>query len=77
MTWNESVAAHNSNLDSDANGNVYELGRNSGNYQRWYELKDSKGWYLKNKATSRCLDSNSAGNVYTLGCNGGDYQRWS
>ncbi|MFE2528432.1 hypothetical protein ACFXEL_29865 [Streptomyces sp. NPDC059382] len=55
---------------------MYELSLNSGNYQRWYELKDSSGWYLKNKATARCLDSNSGGSVYTLGCNGGNYQRW-
>ncbi|MGI5450624.1 RICIN domain-containing protein [Streptomyces sp. CA-243310] len=76
MTWNEMNATQGKALDSNGNGAVYELSLNSGNYQRWYELKDSSGWYLKNKATARCLDSNSGGSVYTLGCNGGNYQRW-
>ncbi|WP_327257712.1 RICIN domain-containing protein [Streptomyces sp. NBC_01244] len=77
VTWNEVNRTYGWALDSNASGAVYQLSRNSGSYQRWYELKDSKGWYLKNKATARCLDSNGSGNVYTLGCNGGNYQRWS
>ncbi|MFE9929129.1 hypothetical protein [Streptomyces sp. NPDC005533] len=76
MTWNETNATQGKNLDSDASGDVYELAPNYNNWQRWYELKDSKGWYLQNKATGRCLDSNSGGDVYALGCNGGNYQHW-
>ncbi|WP_018349371.1 RICIN domain-containing protein [Longispora albida] len=64
-------------LDSNANGSVYTLKCNGGNYQKWYQTSTSTGWQLKNKATGRCLDSNANGEVYTLACNGGNYQRWA
>lgn len=64
-------------LDSDANGNVYGIPCNGGDYQRWYEVKTSTGWKLQNKATGRILDSDANGNVYTLPDNGSNWQRWN
>jgi len=59
-------------LDSNANGNVYTLSCNGGNYQNW----EQHGLTLRNVSTGFCLDSNANGNVYTLSCNGGNYQNW-
>ncbi|MFD4176204.1 RICIN domain-containing protein [Streptomyces anulatus] len=65
-------------LDSNGAGNVYTLGCNGGNYQRWtVHFNNIGGGELRNVATGRCLDSNGAGKVYALGCNGGNYQRWT
>jgi hypothetical protein len=59
-------------LDSNAEGQVYTLGCNSGNYQNWIR----SGQRLINVSTGKCLDSNAEGQVYTLGCNSGNYQNW-
>lgn len=64
-------------LDSNFQGSVYGLGRNGGNYQKWYVgLSDYGTVTLRNVATWRCLDSDTQGRVYTLGCNGGSFQKW-
>jgi len=64
-------------LDSNADGNVYTLGCNGGNYQNWTNTRSTFGDTIVDEATGRCLDSNSNGNVYTLPCNGGSYQQWT
>src|SRR5262245_44667996 len=67
-------------LDSNWDGDVYVLGWNGGDYQRWrITVKSEAGGSIaevKNIATGRCLDSNWDRAVYTLGCNGGNYQLW-
>lgn len=74
-------------LDSNHAGNVYGMGCNGGDYQRWRVEDLGNRWIdrlqrnthvyrLVNKATGRCLDANYDGALYTLGCNGGNYQMW-
>ena len=64
-------------LDSDANGLVYTLGSNGGDYQRWEWHFKENGWnYIKNKATGRYLESNNVGSIYTNNFNGGNEQLW-
>ena len=60
-------------LDSNAQGSVYTLACNTGNYQNWIW----NGSTLVDEATNLCLDSNAGGSVYTLHCNGGQYQDWN
>ncbi|MFE1312230.1 RICIN domain-containing protein [Streptomyces sp. NPDC058755] len=64
-------------LDSNRNGAVYVGACNGGNYQKWYESKDSSGWRLKNKATGRTLGLSSRGTVVTSSDTGSSRQRWS
>jgi serine/threonine-protein kinase len=64
-------------LDSNFNGNVYTLGCNGGNYQKWRNVPSTYGDQIIDYATGRCLDSNGNGQVYTLPCNGGAYQQWT
>ncbi|MGW1075861.1 RICIN domain-containing protein [Streptomyces sp. NPDC002537] len=64
-------------LDSSDAGRVYLNPCNSGNYQKWKQVKTSTGWKLTNVATGRVLDSSDGGKVYTKPDNGGKYQRWS
>jgi hypothetical protein len=64
-------------LDSNAAGDVYTLGCNTGTNQDWdLQFISGTSYYLKNRATGRCLDANAANSVYTLSCNGGTNQRW-
>jgi hypothetical protein len=68
-------------LDSNGKGEVYVLGCNGGDFQKWRAVTNKdRSTTFRNLATGRCLDSNSSGGtsgeVYTLGCNGGDFQRW-
>jgi hypothetical protein len=66
-------------LDSNAHGQVYLLGCNDANYQRWYiTWTPAAGGSLeiKNVATLLCLDTDGR-RVYTLACNGANYQRWT
>ncbi|MFI7502743.1 RICIN domain-containing protein [Streptomyces sp. NPDC049687] len=63
-------------LDSNYAGDVYLLGCNGGNYQRWAKVDAGGAFYIVNMQTGRCLDSNYAGEVYTLNCNLGNYQKW-
>jgi ricin-type beta-trefoil lectin protein len=60
-------------LDSNANGSVYTLPCNGGDFQLW---KFTTWRQLVDTATGRCLDSNANGSVYTLPCNGGNFQLW-
>ncbi|UQA95609.1 RICIN domain-containing protein [Streptomyces halobius] len=62
-------------LDSNSKGSVYVIQCNGGNNQKWYEIKTSTGWKLKNKATGRVLDT-AHGKAYTKPDNGSKYQRW-
>ncbi|MGW2745129.1 RICIN domain-containing protein [Streptomyces sp. NPDC001450] len=64
-------------LDSNSHGAVYIGACNGGNYQKWYESKDSSGWRLKNKATGRTLGLASSGAVITASDTGAPRQRWS
>ena len=59
-------------LDSNAEGKVYAIACNGGNYQNWVR----QGERLINISTGFCLDSNAEGSVYALPCNGGNYQNW-
>jgi hypothetical protein len=59
-------------LDSNAEGKVYALACNGGNYQNWKR----QGKSMVNVSTGFCLDGNAEGKVYTLTCNGGNYQNW-
>ncbi|MGW5577176.1 RICIN domain-containing protein [Micromonospora chokoriensis] len=55
---------------------VYGLGCNGGNFQRWNVTGAGNGfWRIQNRATGKCLDSD-ARRVYMLSCNGGLNQRW-
>ena len=60
-------------LDSNANGQVYTLGCNGGNFQNW-TLSQRR---LINVATGKCLDTNARREVYTLNCNDGPNQDWA
>lgn len=64
-------------LDSNGQGDVYTLGCNGGDYQKWTNVPSTYGDKIINRATGRCLDSNGDGHVYTLPCNGGSYQQWT
>ena len=59
-------------LDSNAQGSVYTLPCNRGNYQNW----ERRGQTLVNVETGRCLDSSERQDAYTLPCNRGNYQNW-
>ncbi|MDQ1646830.1 MAG: hypothetical protein QOJ50_3014 [Cryptosporangiaceae bacterium] len=69
-------------LDSNADGSVYVLACNGGNYQLWKTSTETGGSVsLTDVATGRCLDSNRTaadkGTAYTLPCNGGEFQHWT
>ncbi|MEU5534014.1 RICIN domain-containing protein [Streptomyces sp. NPDC020362] len=64
-------------LDSNNDGAVYLLACNGGNYQKWYESKDSSGWRLKNKATGMVLALGGSNLVVAFGDSGYQSQRWS
>jgi len=64
-------------LDSNADGKVYAMDCNGGDFQRWNLAWVSYGFQLRDAATARCLDSNTSGEVYTLPCNGGAFQQWT
>jgi hypothetical protein len=66
-------------LDSNGAGDVYTLGDNGGNFQRWKSYYNSclNNYILQNQATGRVLDSNASGKVYTLPYKAGNYyQKW-
>ncbi|GGW32759.1 hypothetical protein GCM10010503_05820 [Streptomyces lucensis JCM 4490] len=63
-------------LDSNADGKVYMLKCNGGAHQKWYEIKDTAGWRLQNKATKLTLGQHES--VLYTGFDGGlKAQRWS
>ncbi|AJT70075.1 RICIN domain-containing protein [Streptomyces chattanoogensis] len=64
-------------LDSNRHGAVYVGACNGGNHQKWYEIKDSAGWRLKNKATGRTLGVQPSGIAYTASDTRIPRQRWS
>ncbi|MGA4840392.1 RICIN domain-containing protein [Streptomyces sp. G45] len=64
-------------LDSNADGAVYLLACNGGNYQKWIETNTSAGWRLKNKATGRTLGLHPSGAINATADTGGPRQRWS
>ncbi|MER5548328.1 RICIN domain-containing protein [Streptomyces sp. NPDC001118] len=64
-------------LDSNSRGDVYIGACNGGDYQKWYEIQDSSGWRLKDKATGRVLEVGIDGQVHTEADAGAPRQRWS
>jgi hypothetical protein len=66
-------------LDSNSDGDVYLLDCNGGDYQKWYEIHESAGWVLKDKATGLVLDTGGTGVVYTdrRGSSTNAAQHWS
>ena len=63
-------------LDSNDNGDVYAIGMNGGNFQKWYIHGEGDTFDLTNAATGSILDSNWDGTVYTLPYNGCAHQKW-
>ncbi|WP_433349227.1 RICIN domain-containing protein [Micromonospora sp. CA-111912] len=69
-------------LDSNRWGQVYILGCNNGDYQRWHFNKVSTSgpvqWEIINKATGNCLSVNvpENGTAYTSGCYNSSNQDW-
>lgn len=61
-------------LDSNAQGIMYTLDCNGGNFQRWTE--HANGVY-KNVATGLCIDATADDTPNTVTCNSGDYQRYT
>jgi hypothetical protein len=75
VTWAD--LATNRCLDGDAQGTVYTMPCNGGDYQNWTPQQAGGGFTFKSKATGLCLDSNEGRSVYAMRCNGGDYQVWA
>ncbi|KUN02381.1 hypothetical protein AQI95_26520 [Streptomyces yokosukanensis] len=63
-------------LDSNKDGDVYLRHCNGGDNQKWYELKDSSGWRLQDKATKLTLGQHDT-LLYTNYDGGLKAQRWS
>jgi hypothetical protein len=61
-------------LDSNAEGRVYPLACNGGNYQEWEQLGNGE---YRNLQTDNCLESNARGAVNANPCDGGNFQKWT
>ena len=65
--------SNDTNLDSNAEGDVYMHVFNGSFFQQWtFDQVEGDVYNLRNMATGRVLDSNFEGNVYTSVANGGD-----
>jgi hypothetical protein len=72
-------------LDSNGAGNIYTLGCNNGDYQRWVISARGSGLQLRDAKTSLCAGTHAnhgsdgvkyRGTVYTSACDGSSAQIW-
>ncbi|MCL9798020.1 ricin-type beta-trefoil lectin domain protein, partial [Frankia sp. AgKG'84/4] len=74
-------------LDGNGNGDMYTLGCNDGDYQRWIISASGDGVRVRSAFTGRCIGSHANGSspsgaryrgtVYAAACDGGAAQVWT